>query len=63
MVQDTGVGTEVYQAVGRKGEILVFGMEEEVEEEDEGDAQVSAGTRARCGVQCSLLRARGCREE
>jgi hypothetical protein len=36
MVQDTGVGNEVYKAVGREGQLLMYGRDEDdVEEHDE----------------------------
>jgi len=36
MVQDTGFGSEVYKAISKKGDVLMFGKEEEG-----GDSDVS----------------------
>lgn len=35
MVQDTGFGSEVYKAVGKDGQVLMFGKEEEGAAESE----------------------------
>ena len=41
MVQDTGFGSEVYKALGKNGQVLMFGKEEEG-----GEVEVSSRAMA-----------------
>lgn len=43
MVQDTGFGSEVYKALGAKGEVLVYGIEEESGENEVSNAWEGLG--------------------
>ena len=43
MIQDTGFGSEVYKALGAKGEVLVYGIEEESGENEVSNAWEGLG--------------------